>query len=296
MIPLFQQRDFGEKINATFTYVGQQIRSLGLSLLYIAGPVTLATGIAGGIYQSNLLKTMSNFNSSQTDVSTLTGLSMMQNVFSPAYWLLIFFSLLSYVVVSLTVYCHLKVYARLQGGPVPVNDVWQEVQASLLPGLMLTFAVAAATMLSFILFILPGLYVGVALSLALAVLVFEGKDVGAAFSRCFTLIRGHWWSTFGLLVIMGIIAAIMGAAFSIPAAIVGFMSSSSSKTDLSAVAVILAQTLATVGQQLLSALVVLALGFQYFSLVEQQEGVGLLADIDSIGTPLTPLRRPDENE
>ncbi|WP_332368767.1 hypothetical protein [Spirosoma telluris] len=55
MIQLFQQRDFGDKINVTFQYITQNFRSLSLALLYIVGPVALLAGIASGVFQSNML-------------------------------------------------------------------------------------------------------------------------------------------------------------------------------------------------------------------------------------------------
>lgn len=67
MIDLFEQRDFGNKINATFQYVIQNMRSLGLALLYIVGPVALLAGIASGVMQSNMLHLMSDPDNTDAD-------------------------------------------------------------------------------------------------------------------------------------------------------------------------------------------------------------------------------------
>lgn len=54
-IILQQERDFGDKINATFSFVSQNFKTLFLSLLYFAGPLGLIGGIANGIVQSSML-------------------------------------------------------------------------------------------------------------------------------------------------------------------------------------------------------------------------------------------------
>ena len=54
-IILQQERDFGDKINASFTFVSQNFKTLFLSVLYFAGPLSLIGGIANGVVQSNNL-------------------------------------------------------------------------------------------------------------------------------------------------------------------------------------------------------------------------------------------------
>ena len=54
-IILQQERDFGDKINATFSFVSQNFKTLFLSLIYFAGPLGLIGGIANGIVQSSML-------------------------------------------------------------------------------------------------------------------------------------------------------------------------------------------------------------------------------------------------
>lgn len=288
MIPLYQQRDFGEKINATFTYAGQQFRSLGIALLYISGPVALLAGITGGIYQSNLLKVVR--------VNPDNPFAAFENIFSPTYLLMSVFAVLSRVLVSLTVYAHLKVYSRNQGGPVPIGEVWQEVQAALWQSLGFSLISGLLIVVGFLFLIVPGVYISVPLSLGLAVIAFEGVGLMEAISRCFTLIQNKWWSTLGLIFVMILIVAITGLAFSLPAGVLTILKTMRVAPELPEFVPIAAQTIAMVGGTLLSALVALAVGFQYFNLVERQEGTGLLSAIDQIGTPPPIPRAQDEGD
>ncbi|MBC8154199.1 MAG: hypothetical protein H7Z72_14950 [Bacteroidetes bacterium] len=294
MITLYQERDFGEKINATFNYAVQQFRSLGMSLLYIAGPVALAAGIATGVYQSNMLRMVGKMSAGDevSGVGIVSPFAIFEQILSPAYWLVILFTLLSYVLVSLTVYSHLKLYARQQDEPITVGAVWQEVQSLLVGGFGITIITGLAVFAGLLLLIVPGVYLFVPLSLALAIFVFERLGLSAVFSRCFALTRDKWLSTLGLVIVMSIIASIIGMVFSVPAGIVGIMGVA--KGEVSSLPLIITQAISAVGTRMLSALVPLALGFQYFNLVERQEGTGLLSAIDSIGTVPAQPRAQDE--
>jgi hypothetical protein len=65
-----------------------------------------------------------------------------------------------------------------------------------------------AVLLGFVLLILPGLYVAVALSMAFPALVFErqGPIDALAYSR--RLVRGNWWRTNAILVVTIVMLAV----------------------------------------------------------------------------------------
>jgi len=303
MINLFQQRDFGDKINVTFQYISQNFRSLGLSLLYIVGPVALGAGIASGIMQSNLLNLTQASKDAGTDPAAM--IRLFQNVFSPAFGLTMLFSLLAIWAVSLTTYAHMKVYARRNGSQalgqtrsddISVADVWNEMQPILGRGIVISILSSIIAGVATLFFIIPGIYVAIVLSLALAVTSFEGTDFGRTWDRCFLLIRDKWWSTCGLIIVMGIISGVIGLVFTLPAGIISFLVTSKLLPDIGGFWLVLGNVIGTVGGTLLRALIYVAIGFQYTSLVEQKEGRGLLSAIDSIGTTPTQPRSTDEGD
>jgi hypothetical protein len=295
MINLFQQRDFGDKINVTFQYVTQNIRSLGLALLYIVGPVALVAGIASGIMQSNILNlTKTAGGADPTDPTAF--LRIFQNIFSPAFWVAMFFGVLAILVVSLTTYAHMKLYARKNGGPISVAEVWEEMQPILGRGIIISLLGSIITGIGSLLFIIPGVYIAVVLVLALAITTFEGTDFGQTWDRCFKLIRDKWWSTFGLIFVMGLISGIIGLVFSLPAGLINFLVAAKLLPDISGVWIVLGNVISTVGGTLLRSLIYVAIGFQYTNLVERQEGRGLLSAIDSIGSASNQPRATDEGE
>lgn len=293
MIELFQQRDFGNKINATFQYVSQNFRSLGLALLYIVGPVALVAGIASGVIQSNMFRLMGD-SANADNQNPMAVFQMMSQLFSPSFWFAILFGVLANVAVILTTYAHMKVYQRTKGGAISVTDVWTEVQPMIGQALIITILNSIIIGVGFMFFFIPGIYMAVVLSLSLAVMAFEGLDFGPTWSRCFQLIRDKWWSTFGLIFVIGLIVAIVGLIFAIPTAIVAFFTGAKLVPDVPVVWLMVGNVINIVGRTLLNVIIYTAIGFQYTNLVERQEGRGLLSAIDSIGTSPSQPRASDE--
>lgn len=282
MIQLFQQRDFGDKINATFQYITQNFRSFGRALLYIVGPIVVVTGIASGILQSNMLRLAGDMAKGQPD-NPLAMIQIISQFASPSFWLTALLGLLTNVVVVLTTYGHMKAYDQTGGRAIEVTDVWAEVQPVIGRAIVISVLGSILTAVAMCFLVIPGIYVAVVLSLGLAVTMFEGTGFGETLERCFKLIRDKWWSTFGLIVVVFIIITVVGMIFALPSAIVGFLVSAKILPDASTTWLVMSNIIALIGRTLLNAVLYLAIGFQYTNLVERQEGRGLLSAIDTIG-------------
>lgn len=299
-IELRRERDFSQKINATFQFVVQNFRPLSFCLVYIVVPVLLVAGIAGGVYQSKLL---SFFGEKPTVNTPLALPNFMGRVFSPEYAVLIVFTVLGILLLSLTTYAYLAEYETGQRPPA-VAAVWARVRRSLLPaagmllllglGLVLIVGVlvglfAAAGILPMAVlggFVAFGLilYFSVAYSLGFAVLVQEEAGVFGSLQRSYDLVRGKWWSTLGLSAVVGLVTALVGYVFQLPAVAVMALKAMSVLSGEQTLLFILTTLFATIGTTLLRTLVALALGFQYYNLVELKEGTGLLSELERLGT------------
>ncbi len=86
-----------------------------------------------------------------------------------------------------------------------LNGAVEKLGALLVTGFLAALAVIAGL----ILLILPGIWIGVALFAAVPVVMVEGLSGTAALSRSFDLVKNHWWSTFGRLVVGGILVGIV---------------------------------------------------------------------------------------
>jgi hypothetical protein len=81
---------------------------------------------------------------------------------------------------------------------------------------------------------------------------------------------------------MGIIVSILGMVFTLPAGIVGGLFGAGILKDVAILATVFT-AIASVGGAVLQGISATAMAFQYFSLVEENEGTGLIKQIDSIG-------------
>lgn len=225
----------------------------------------------------------------------MAAFQMMAQFLSPAFWLAIFFSLMANLAVILTTYAHMKVYDHADGREITVADVWAEVQPMIGRGILILILNSIIIGVGFIFFFIPGLYLAITLSLSLAVMAFEETDFGSTWTRCFQLIRDKWWSTFGLILVMGIIVGFIGIIFALPAGLIAFLTGAKMLPDVSVVWFILGNVISLVGKTILNVILYTAIGFQYTNLVERQEGRGMLSAIDSIGTtPTQPHSADDE--
>lgn len=115
----------------------------------------------------------------------------------------------------------------------------------------------------------------------------EGFDVGKSWSRCFYLIKGNWWVTFGVLFVASIITSIASYAFLIPFYIVmGFGAFSTAETGdptwmilLAAIMLIVSQ----IGRAFLMMYVSSCMTMKYYDLLERKEGGSLAKEIESLG-------------
>ena len=276
MIQIFQQRNFGDKINATFQFIASNFKSYILSILCIAGPPILSIIVASTFLANGMLSSAR----SGGKVDPLWVLNAL-----PLVGIIITALLLSLLAVSLTTFSYLKIYDRNAGQPVLIMHVWDEVRVHIGQAIVFSILSAIITQVASLFFILPGVYVTVVMSLGIPILVFEDTTFGQTWNRCFHLIRDKWWSTFGLRVIMVIIAVILYLGLQIPQVTIGWIIGSVAAKGVIA---IIMGTISLLGGLLILSILYLAIGFQYTNLVERQEGRGLISAIDSIGAPTQP--------
>jgi hypothetical protein len=69
-----------------------------------------------------------------------------------------------------------------------------------------------AVLAGLIALVIPGIYLYIALSLAFAAYIVEGRSGAAALRRSRELVRGRWWPTFGALAIYGVIGGLVNYA------------------------------------------------------------------------------------
>src|ERR671930_2371093 len=82
--------------------------------------------------------------------------------------------------------------------------------------LLVSVLVGLAIIGGLILFIIPGIYIGIRLCVSIEALVVEGRRGTEAMGRSWGLVGGHWWHAFGTVVVGGLLTGIVNAVITTP--------------------------------------------------------------------------------
>jgi hypothetical protein len=323
LINYHQTRDFSSKMSVTFEFIRQNFKSLGKSILFIAGPpVLLASLLMGSFFQDMMSASMgASMRGDREAVSAIFE--------SPTFWLqillVVVFIMTSTVATIATIYNYVLLYEEKRTNNVEVSDVWTRVRqtfgmylgtailttllAIVVYTLLILPVVALAMVSPFLIFfgvigvIVGAFYVGVSTSLIFIIRAYEKTGFFDSIIRSFRLVRGKWWSTFGLIVVLYLIAVVVSLIFEIPWYVISMVTTLHSvgvegmekPGSTMQIAGLLFLSLYYLAQMLLYSLPYVGIAFQYFNLVERKEATGLISQIDSIGQSPAPAPPADEH-
>ena len=224
-----------------------------------------------------------------------------------------------------TINCYLIIYDEKKSNQIEVSEVWDRVRSAFWPYLgtsvlfFILFIIAyiillipvfiladiSGVLLFFGIFFIVGgiIYLVFSSSLTYFIQLYEKKNFIDALVRSMRLIRGKWWSTFGLIFILYLIMMTVSYVFIIPYYAVLFtntLHSASSGTALEfssgfKIWTIVFFTFYYMAQMLMSSLPNVGIAFQYFNLVELKEAKGLMNQIENLGQSSAPDNRPEEH-
>ena len=272
LINLRVERSFSDKINATFTFARQNLKQLAILFMLFGFPLLVVGNILllyiQTTIQESLLGNTEMFNS-------LPNIMIPMIIIGAGYFWL-----------NLITLSYIAEYAEGNRNISP-SAVLRRAYANLGKVLGAGIVTIIIVTIGFVLLIIPGIYLSIVLSLLTMIIVMEGDPLFEAISRCFYLIKGKWWSTFGLVFVMSIIVTIMQLAFNIPSYIVNLSSAFVQKLPEFGLTTILSTIFSTIGLALFYPLAFIALAFQYFNLVELKESAGLKMEIEQSANSTT---------
>jgi len=284
-INYYKIRNFSQKLNATIEYVRQNIRPLGKSILYILGPLAILNGLLFAQYINFMFGNMGP----SDPINVQNPFAFILN---PSYIGFIILSSFSALLNFSVIFNFMRIYNEKFPEEITVTEVlnlcWKDLLPLFVLGLIATFMIMAG----FIAFIIPGIFLMVVLSLAIPAMFFEKKGVFDAIGRSFKLIKGKWWSTFGLLFVASILMYAISMIFILPFYVFYFLSiftlveETGITADVSSWWFQGGMTLSVMfmflGSYLTYTIPMVALSFQYFNLVERLESVGLMSEIQNL--------------
>ncbi len=206
-VNLHQTRSISETINTSFTFFRSEFVPLGKNLIYVAGPLIILSALLNYFFFNDV------FGSIMADPSG--GTTGLEAIFSSQYFLLMLTQILVTTVIGLIVNFYILDYME-GSGPTSVARMWQLIlnKAPLYFGYMIVLFILI--MLGFMFFLLPGIYLSIALILFLPAAVQENLPFGKALKRSLYLTKNYWWFTLGLILLTGIIIYIIYMIFEIP--------------------------------------------------------------------------------
>ena len=284
LIKFYEKRQFGEKINATFTFIRENAWPYVKAQLIISGIILLIVNI----FVNQL--TLDFAFVSDPEELTLDFLVNFLNV----YGLVLLSGLVTATLIPIVTYGYMRAYQHHAPQEITTSIILQNLGSKVFYVLLFNIITLILVFLGMLLFLIPGIYIWATLALGSAIILFEDSNPIDAIGRSFTLIRGKWWSTFGLIVVMAIIGYIISFVFGLPRALtfgIKAFTSFSESGDLQEVVEaakgeqalnVLFSVFETFGQILLYSLIYIALAFQFFNLVERKESRGLMAEIDQL--------------
>lgn len=282
-IEFYKLRDFSEKMNTTVEFIRQNFKKFSLSVLLIGGPMAILISL---VFR-DMFSLFDFSNMGQNDEQALDFMTRLGG----DYLLMMFLSWMTTLFIISITYQFMVKYNNDDLENFTIGELFGKAVQKL-PGLvLLSFLIFIVVFVGIFLFILPGIYLAVTLSLAYPVYLFENVGIGEAFSRPFRLIRGKWWSTFGVIFIGAMMAYAVSLVFSIPFLFIYiselFTLVQEAPDDPSAFAnmftsgyMTFAMTISNIGSYVSYSVPLVALGYQYSNLVERTESRGLLSQID----------------
>jgi len=309
-IRLRTTRDFGGSISVTFDFLRENFKPLYKSLLLIAGGIMVLSYTIGFLVNT-LLETGSTYNEPFAENTENMGMPPvfggLNNDFLASNSILIYivFFISTLVVIAIT-YRYLLLYPKYGKNISPSllwlhmrKDLWKILVATFVFYIILALGVVAigttaaamgwfVAVLSFCVL----MYIIIPLSLMHIIILAENINPIAAIKRSLYLIKDNWWSTFGVIFITSLIIYVISMVIYLPATIVAGAVSYNSLEGLGSAAesneLMTAFTIAMTmiySMSFFFSLPVsyLALGFQYFSIVESKEHIGLIEKIKTIG-------------
>ncbi len=304
-----QTRDFGQKLNATFEFIKQNFKPLvGAIFRVMWMPLLLVAVIYGGIYFGLWNLTQGDFSDPSMIVWIVLG------AIAGGFLMVIYLALYYGVI-----YEYIKAYMGSELGQVSVSEVTSAVRNNLgshvttilaMIGIMVVLSivplVAMVLMFEdqpvigvFMMFAFMGVlfYIYVCLSLFIVIRVHEKLSIRDSISRSFEIIKGKWWSTFGLILVCGLIQGFMSYLVFIPYYIIIFVMGFSGGFEIFlqdpslegtaagfiAISIIF-YTLYIIVALIMSCLTYIAIAFQYYNLVELKEARGLMDKIENFAS------------
>jgi len=205
-VPQMRPLGVGEVLDASIKLVRRHFRALALVTLLVSIPIE-AFGGAVTAATTDFCEGPGCVNEFETDTVYVWEDDV-------AYYggqaLIVLLAILQYVVVQVA--CFRILAEGYLGRSVGAGDSMRYALSRGAATLWLTFLLFVGLIFAFVLLVLPAIWLGIAWSVAIPVLLVERTGGAAALRRSFSLVRGFWWATFLKLLVSTLLIGVATAA------------------------------------------------------------------------------------
>ncbi|NJW52820.1 hypothetical protein [Salinimicrobium oceani] len=279
-----RQRELGDIITDTFKFLRQNFKPLFKTIFKITGPVFVILLFAIGYYSYLGMDFLENPLFSDTAEIEI-------EVYLISIFILLCSMLAFYVLLYNTVLHYIKSYIN-NAGVVSNSEVAKGVKRDFAPMLGILLLAGLISGFGLMLCVLPGIYLWVPMALTPAILIFGRSSVMDSIGYAFDLIKNNWWSTFFTLFVMTLLVYIISMIFQFPLMIYYFIKtltmaregSVANPAELIDWVYVFFNVLSSLFQYLLTAVVIIATAFIYYSLDERKNATGSYDRISNLGS------------
>ena len=210
--PQLRPLGVGEILDAGFRLVRRRFGTLVVCTLVVATPLT----VISTLLQLSTAPESFDFSSDGTTTTDAEGSAIAASLIA---------NVIQYVMIVLIfAACFRAVSAAYLGQEVRARESLRFAVTRMVPLLVALLLVTLALIPAFMLLLVPGIWLGVRLSMTFPAIVFERLGPLAGMARSFRLVKGHWWRTFGVFLVavllMFVLSFALGAVLGILAGVV----------------------------------------------------------------------------
>ncbi|MCP4136785.1 MAG: hypothetical protein GY754_37795 [bacterium] len=291
-----RKRSLNDVIGDTFTFVKHTAGPLGKSILYAAGPPAILFAALLSYFNLAVLEQMETSigGSSPQEMGILIS---GQGTAAILYMAVLFAAtFILTTVMNLIVFEAVIIYEKNEE-EVTVPAIFAGIRKDFLmvfftnlgmfviiflAAMVITFVGAMTLILipiAVLVILIGGIYLWVPLHFVVMIRVEERVGFRSSISRSIRLLSGYWWNSFGLFLVLYIVVwAVVGSLGLIPGGVGLFMGGSMGFLK----GVTIFSNVMTVVFSIFYFIPMIATAFQYYTIVEEREGTGLLRRLDTI--------------
>lgn len=269
-LELRRARDFGQVIADAYTFMKGNWKPLIGAMVRIAMlPLVVLVALGGVIAIIGLTQ-------GRDGAALIGGLGIL------TFMLLFAVMIYTAVMVEAVTHEYLRAYGRGEHHVLDTRELRRRCHGQFWSYLGIWFLATLATLIGALMCYIPGIWINT--SFALAMIVHGEERLGATGSleRSYKLVNKKWWATFGLVLVLGMIAGMLAMVVIVPfyiaamvVMVMGAVGGGSEPPILMLVFLGIGYLLMIFVSFLAIPLVRTGTGLWYFSLVEQTEGAGL---------------------